>query len=165
MQFLAHSRRVGCVLAGLSIVGVLFAVQREFRELPGFEYEEFQLPKDYRQPAEWVFARLMYPSVQFSDHPYNPDWVHGRASWTMDYPRSDRHLAQAVRRLTRIEARSVEQPVNLDDGDDVFHWPWLYAVEVGHWELTDAQARKLREYLLRGGFFTATWSGRSLPPP
>jgi hypothetical protein len=26
-------------------------------------------------------------------------------------------------------------------------------VEVGHWDLTDAQAQKLREYLLRGGFF------------
>ena len=26
-------------------------------------------------------------------------------------------------------------------------------VEVGHWDLTDAQAAKLREYLLRGGFF------------
>ena len=43
--------------------------------------------------------------------------------------------------------------MNLDDGDDVFDWPWLYGVEVGHWNLTDAQAQKLREYLLRGGFF------------
>ena len=51
-----------------------------------------------------------------------------------------------------IDARSVEQPVNLDDGDDVFNWPWLYAVEVGQWDLTDAQAAQLREYLLRGGF-------------
>ena len=41
---------------------------------------------------------------------------------------------------------------DLDDDDDVFYWPWLYAVEVGYWDLTDAQAAKLREYLLRGGF-------------
>ncbi len=154
MHSLAHSRRVRCILLGLSALGVLCAVQREFREFPGFEYEAYPLPPDYRKPAEWVFARLMYPSVPFSDHgPANPDWVHGRASWTMDYPRSDRHLSQAVRRLTRIDARSVEQPVNLDDGDDVFHWPWLYGVEVGHWDLSDSQAHKLREYLLRGGFF------------
>ena len=26
-------------------------------------------------------------------------------------------------------------------------------MEVGHWQLTDAQAKGLREYLLRGGFF------------
>ena len=39
--------------------------------------------------------------------------------------------AQPIRRLTRIEARSVEQPVNLDDGDDVYNFPWLYAVQTG----------------------------------
>ena len=31
----------------------------------------------------------------------------------------------------------------------------LYAVQVGQWQLTDHQAAKLREYLLRGGFFMA----------
>jgi hypothetical protein len=53
----------------------------------------------------------------------------------------------------RLHVRSVEQPVDLDDGDDVFNYPWLYAVEVGHWELTPDQARKMREFLDRGGFF------------
>src|ERR1700722_1505144 len=31
----------------------------------------------------------------------------------------------------------------------------LYAVQVGEWGLTQAQAKKLRDYLLRGGFFMA----------
>ncbi|SPF45800.1 conserved hypothetical protein [Candidatus Sulfopaludibacter sp. SbA4] len=69
-------------------------------------------------------------------------------------PRADRHFVQAVRRLTRLHVRSVEQPVNLDDGA-VYDWPWLYAVQTGHWQLTDAQAKSMREYLLRGGFFMA----------
>ncbi len=73
--------------------------------------------------------------------------------WTQDYPRADRHFAQAMRRLTRIHVRSTEQPVNLDDGDDVFNYPWLYAVQTGQWRLTDQQAKQMREYLLRGGFF------------
>src|SRR4030095_5066686 len=85
-------------------------------------------------------------------HRWGADWSNGGSSWTIDYPRNDRHVAAAVRRLTRLHAPSVDQPVNWDDGDDVFNWPWLYAVEVGHWNLTDAQAKKLREYLLRGGF-------------
>jgi hypothetical protein len=80
------------------------------------------------------------------------DWTQGRSSWTTDYPRSDRHFSEALRRLTRVHARSVEQPVNLDEGDQ-YDWPWLYAVEVGHWNLTDAQVKAMREYLLRGGFF------------
>ena len=74
--------------------------------------------------------------------------------WTQDYPRADRHFVQALRRLTRLQVRSVEQPVNLDEGG-VGDWPWLYAVQTGHWALTDAQAKILREYLLRGGFFMA----------
>jgi len=35
----------------------------------------------------------------------------------------------------------------------VYNWPWLYGVEVGHWELTDSQVEKFRDFLLRGGFF------------
>jgi hypothetical protein len=71
----------------------------------------------------------------------------------MDFPRSDRHLLAGVRRLTRIDSKSVEQVVSLDGSDDVFNWPVLYGVEVGHWDLTDEEAAQMREYLLRGGFF------------
>jgi hypothetical protein len=128
---------------------------RPFRQYPGVEYYDFPLPANYDRPAEWTFARLMYPTIPegYDGHgALAGDWTEGGTGWTMDYPRADRHLAEMVARLTTIDARPVEQPVNLNDGDDVFNWPWLYAVEVGHWDLTDAQAAKLREYLLRGGF-------------
>jgi hypothetical protein len=141
---------VGCIVVACT----LFA-QRPFREYPAWEYNNFPLPKDYQVPGEWTFARLMYPSYhQQIDWQFKPwfDWREGKTNWTIDYPRSDRHLALAIRRLTRIDAKSVEQPINLDE-DDVFNYPWLYAVEVGHWELTDSQVAKFREYLLRGGFF------------
>jgi hypothetical protein len=133
----------------------LFAFQRPFREFPGVEYENFPLPPDWNEKTEWAFARLMYPPVSdfgFRYGGYGSDWRRGASNWTIDYPRSDRHLSMAVRRLTRLHARSVEQPVNLDEGDQ-YDWPWLYGVEVGHWQLTDAQAAALREFLLRGGFF------------
>jgi hypothetical protein len=140
-------------LSFLAILGTALAWQRPFREYPGVEYEDFALPADYQQKAEWVFARMMYPAVPVGGFRGNPDWKHGRANWTIDYPRSDRHMAEAIRRLSRIHARSVEQPVDLDDDDDVFNYPWLYAVEVGYWRLTDSQVKKFREYLDRGGFF------------
>lgn len=117
----------------------------KFREYPGWEYENFPIPPDYQVPGEWTFARFMYRAV--------PTWRGRLNNWTIDYPRSDRHLSAAVRRLTRIQARSVEEPVAAEDGDDIYNWPWLYAVEVGHWDLTDLQAAKLRDYLERGGFF------------
>ncbi len=143
---------------GLAALTAIYAFQRPFREYPGIEYNTFPLPQDYREKTEWAFARLMYPQA---DGDYGGgfrsrrggDWREGNSMWTQDYPRADRHFAEAMRRLTRIHVRSAEQPVNLDDADDVDNWPWLYAVQTGQWKLTDAQAKKMREYLLRGGFF------------
>ena len=43
----------------------------------------------------------------------------GLSLWTQDYPRADRHFSLALRRLTRLQVRSVEQPVMLEDGDEV----------------------------------------------
>jgi Domain of unknown function (DUF4159) len=143
--------------AALVFVAGLGAWQRPFREYPGIEYNTFPLPQDYREKTEWAFARLMYPQAYGSRgfRNRNGDWREGNSMWTQDYPRADRHFSQAIRRLTRLHSRSAEQPVNLDDGDDVYNWPWLYAVQTGQWRLTGPQALKLREYLLRGGFFMA----------
>jgi hypothetical protein len=143
----------------LLLAAGLGAFQREFRVYRSLEpYDNVPLPEDWRVPAEWVFARLMYPPHphgRFS-RPYGyggaRDWRNGGTSWAQDYPRADRHFAQALLRLTRIHARSVEQPVNLDDGDDIYNWPWLCAGEMGDWKLTEAQAATLRDYLLHGGF-------------
>ncbi|MBV8732811.1 MAG: DUF4159 domain-containing protein [Acidobacteriia bacterium] len=141
----------------LVLTGALWAV-RPFREYPGVEYNDFPVPPDFQEKTEWVFARLMYPPAPTARFDRSGSrfggsgWTLGYSSWTQDYPRADRHFVRAVRRLTRVHARSVEQPVNLDDGDEVYDWPWLYAVRTGEWKLTDAQARTLREYLLRGGF-------------
>jgi hypothetical protein len=146
--------RLGC---GVAFVGVLCAFQQRFRQYSGVEYREFELPPDWQEKSEWAFARLMYPPGPNDGYAgrFDGDWRLGLSLWTQDYPRADRHFSQALRRLTRLHVRSVEQPVSLEDGDDVYNWPWLYAVQVGEWGLTEAQAKVLRDYLLRGGFFMA----------
>jgi uncharacterized protein DUF4159 len=148
-------RRSLMLAFGLSCLATLWAFQRPFREYPGRENPGLPLPPDWQEKTEWVFARLMYPPASFGfgrRGAFGSYWTQGYSSWTTDYPRCERHFAQALRRLTRIHTRSVEQPVNIDEGDH-YDWPFLYAVEVGRWDLTDAQAKGLREYLLRGGFF------------
>jgi len=145
------------VAAGVFFVAELHAFQRPFRQYPGVEYRQFETPEDWQQPAEWAFARLMYPPGPLDGYypRFQGDWHNGLSLWTQDYPRADRHFSLAMRRLSRLQVRSVEQPVNLEDGDEVYNWPWLYAVQVGEWGLTEDQAQILREYLLRGGFFMA----------
>jgi hypothetical protein len=73
------------------------------------------------------------------------------ATWQRDYPKADRQFLVALNRLTRIQGRSTEQVVSLDN-DDIFNYPFVYAVQVQTWTFTEAQATRLREYLLKGGF-------------
>jgi hypothetical protein len=145
--------------AGILFAAVLWGFQMPFRVYRSLEpYDSVELPSDYQDKTEWVFARLMYPQHpnarfgRYFGYGAATTWLEGGTSWTQDYPRADRHFSLALRRLTRVQVRSVEQPVNLDDGDDAFNWPWINAGEMGDWKLTLPQVAKLREYLLRGGF-------------
>src|SRR5450631_2856693 len=148
-------KALGRAACGLLCLGALYAFQRPFRQYPGVEYPTFELTPDWQEKTEFVFARLMFPPGPLNGYRgRDAEWHEGISLWTQDYPRADRHFSQAVRRLTRVHTRSVEQPVNLEEGD-AYDWPWLYAVQVGEWGLSDAQGKLLREYCLRGGFFMA----------
>lgn len=151
--------------AGASLLaGDDASAQSEFRVFPSFEGAAADMPRpaDWDIPGELVIGRLMYPGAGFG---YG-NWRQGYASWTDDYPRGDRTLVQMIRRFTRMNVRAVEQPINLEDGDDVYYWPFMVVGLASHWELTDQMAASLREYLLRGGFLfadsffgTRNWAG------
>lgn len=166
LRCMGRKLRVTLSLAALALclLGVLVAAQQPFRVYYAMEGPDTEapIPPDYQDKTEFVLGRLMYPSR--GDR--GGAWTQGGSNWTVDYPKGDRFFARALRRLTRVDVRSVEQPVNPDDEDDIFHWPYLHAAMVGHWDLTDAQAAKIREYLLRGGFMicdsffgTQEWAG------
>ncbi|MEO8597848.1 MAG: DUF4159 domain-containing protein [Candidatus Solibacter sp.] len=167
-KFRRLSLRQWMIAAALpALLTGLFA-QRPFREYPPMEGGDSvaALPPDYQSPAELVLGRLMYPSGGGRGRGGGGNWVNGGSNWTVDYPRGDRTFAVAIRRLSRIDVRSVEQPVNPDDGDDIYYWPYLHVGMPTSWNLTDAQAAKIREYLLRGGFMlcdsffgTQEWAG------
>jgi hypothetical protein len=148
------------MVAALLGVGVLSGAgvlaQLPFREYPGETSGFGGRPADWQVPGEFVVGRLMYPPGNcYRGGMGGRDWLQGSTSWTIDYPSGDRAFASILRRLTLVDVRSVEQPVNLDDGDDVFHWPFLMVIMPSTWDLTDDQVAKLREYLLRGGFLMA----------
>ena len=159
-------------VVALGVAASLLLAQQPFRVYRAMEgaATEVPLPPDYQQPAELVLGRLMYPSTGRGGGRGGGggggNWTQGGTNWTVDYPKGDRFFAQALRRLTRIDVRSVEQPVNPDDGDDIYYWPYLHVGMPSTWRLTDAQAKKIREYLLRGGFLfcdsffgTQEWNG------
>ncbi|MGE5569694.1 MAG: DUF4159 domain-containing protein [Rhodospirillales bacterium] len=136
-------RKLGwAFLAVFLLGGALLAWQVGFRPPDDYD-DDAPIPPDANEKTEWAFARLKYPSI------WRRRWRGG--SWTTDYPRADRQFVQGVRRLSRVHACSAERVVDLST-DEIFYWPWVYAVEVGQWDLSDSEAARLREYLLRGGF-------------
>lgn len=99
--------------------------------------------------SEFYWSRLAYSSRMSSYMGFrHRGWF---SSWSRDYPKADRQFLIAMHRLTRIDARPTEQVVTLDS-DEIFNYPWIYAVQVQNWTFTPAEAKRLREYLLKGGF-------------
>jgi hypothetical protein len=131
--------------------GLLYA-QKKWAQYPG--QTPWAVPPDYQQPHEWVWARLRYDGGGgfgggFGGRRGGGGW----GAWATDYPKGDRILVSGIKRLTLLDTRSVEQTIDLDGSDDIYNWPFLYAVEVGRWSLGDEQAKQLRSFMDRGGFF------------
>jgi hypothetical protein len=113
----------------------------------GFEEDEQgpALAADAHARAEWAFARYHFRS----DDDYGG--FQRFHLWAADYPKADRQFTMGVRRLTRLHARGIEEVVDADS-DELFNWPWIYMEHGNGWNLTQDEAARLREYLLRGGF-------------
>jgi hypothetical protein len=144
----------GLLLGGTAWAALEWRVYRSFEQHADYT----ELPPDWNKPAGFVIARLMYPSALGGFGGFGRrggNWRSGGTTWAVDYPKGDRYYASILRRLTTIDVRSVEQPVNLEDGDDVFDWPYLIVGLAGSWDLDDQMVIKLRDYLERGGFLFA----------
>ncbi|HEU4620407.1 MAG TPA: DUF4159 domain-containing protein [Gammaproteobacteria bacterium] len=94
--------------------------------------------------GEFYFARLAYSDALGFGRRY-------RGAWLTDYPEAETHLLEGLGRLTRLALGPEGVGVDLSS-DEIMNYPFIYAVEVGHWQLGEQEAARLREYLLRGGF-------------
>ncbi len=141
---------------GVSLV-VMLAV------LPAFS----QGPKTNDGPQEFYFTRLMYTDIYNrgpmpGEGPPDPatlernrgygdraTQIFGR--WMMDTWDADIQYMWGIQRLTNISLSVQPHPLPIM-WKDLFDYPYIYAVEPGYLKLNDAEAARLREYLLRGGF-------------
>ncbi len=144
------TRRLALALAfALVVWGSAYAFQHRHSERYEYEMQNpADDPPDAAEKTEFAFGRLRYRSFRGGGR---RGFRGGGGSWGTDANKADRQFIQGVRRLTRIHTRSVEEVLDIDS-DEMYNWPWLYAVEVGHWVLNDRQAKRLRDYLDRGGF-------------
>jgi hypothetical protein len=139
------SRAWAAILLGAMALGVghIYAANRWAK----FEREmqdPVDDPPDGNIEREFVFARLRYRS------PLDRGGF-GMRRWGVDANRGERLFFVALRRLSSVDIRTVEQIVDVSS-DDIYDYPFLYAVAAGHWALTPEEATRLGKYFERGGF-------------
>ena len=163
-------RRISVITVLVIFCGSLLALQSNGYQFYGSGPFAPVTPEQANEKAEFSWSRLQYTAAQRSfggfggsGFGYGGYGYRGGWTWGQDYPKADRQFLLALRRLTRVNARSTEQVVNLDD-DKIFNYPWVYAVDVQDWTFTPPEAKRLHDYLLKGGFLmvdnfhgTADW--------
>jgi hypothetical protein len=105
-----------------------------------------------RRDAEFHFLRLEYTDLPQYHRAFGYSSRAGLGSgwWNMDWPAADNHFTAGLQRLTRVDTGDPRHLRLMDD--KIFDYPWIYATQTGYWALSDAEIKRLREYLLRGGF-------------
>jgi hypothetical protein len=81
----------------------------------------------------------------------NSSWGPGRAWWRIDWPEAEFHFVSGVKRYTSIDVAADSAHLTLID-DQIFDYPWLFVQQVGRWQLSTTEIKRLGEYLRRGGF-------------
>lgn len=135
----------------LSLVIPVAAQRRRFNEGALEAMRQNRMPPipeaNFNSTGEFTFARAVYDSPGSQ---YN--WWFGGA-WRVDYPEADEHFITGIDEWVGTNLNVSPEPVHLRVTDDrLFDYPLTYIVEPGHMELTDEEAARVREYLLRGGF-------------
>ncbi len=103
----------------------------------------------WRESRPPQMDNLPWHEFYFTRAAYRSAWRRG--SWAIDYPKADRQFLTVLRRLTNLDAHQGENAVLLT-GDILRKYPFLYALEVGYINLSEAEVRGLRSYLESGGF-------------
>lgn len=137
----------------LTIAGTLLAIAIAGLAQRG----RVQRDDSFDEPAPRRDAEFHFLRVEYTDLPqYHRGWGYssrdgtGTGWWLMDWPAADNHFTAGIARLTRVDAGDPRH-LRLTD-DRLFDYPWIYATQTGWWGLTHAETRRLREFLLRGGF-------------
>jgi Domain of unknown function (DUF4159) len=128
-------------------------------------------PKPSDPQPEFFFTRLAYTDIRgrgpqgnestgelFKGFPDGPNgfvgFFFGRAAgaWMTDAWDADYKYMWGIQRLTNVRLYMEPHPVPILSSE-LFRFPYIYGVEVGQMELSTEDAQRLREYLLRGGFW------------
>src|SRR5580765_1864068 len=166
------ARRVVAGIAIAAIVACASTALAQRRRGFGYGYAPLRMATAESFDGGFNFCRIMFSQSNDGDG----------GNWSVDYPRADINLSIRLSELTRtrISRDTTGEPnhvlLRLTD-DLLFQCPFIMMTEVGNTYFSPAEAERLREYLLKGGFLwaddcwgTGAWEvwareiGKALPP-
>jgi|WetSurMetagenome_2_1015567.scaffolds.fasta_scaffold08318_4 hypothetical protein len=72
-------------------------------------------------------------------------------AWSHDWPSSEENFMKIVGEVTRLDVNPGGHIISFQD-DECFKYPIAYLCEVGELNMSEEEAKRMSEYLLRGGF-------------
>ena len=103
-------------------------------------YDLSQYMGNVRYDGKFVFVRMSYATYSRTQ------------PWAHDYPWGERRFMTMMTALTNINAHVQETSIMSFTDPEMYKFPVIYLVEPGLFQISDAEALALRNYLLKGGF-------------
>jgi hypothetical protein len=103
-----------------------------------------------RKESRFTLGRVYYDSPMTRMF-MGPVGAGNGPPWSHDWPRSEEHFMKIMAEVTKLDVNPSGHIISFQN-DDCFKYPIAYLCEVGYINLTDQEARRMAEYLLRGGF-------------
>jgi len=139
--------------AGIGLIATslfLAAAPEAAGQFRGWGHREIRWPERDIFPGNvFTFCRVQYTSP--------PGWGASSGDWRTDAPDSDYNFSLRLTEITTIDVNRDEQgnikyaKVRLDE-PELHNYPFIYMVEVGGLHFSEEEVKRLRDYLMRGGF-------------
>jgi hypothetical protein len=142
-EMLKKPRVTACLSWTLALLAAAFPIQSLLSAAQNMGFEE--LP---RNESKFTFARIYF------DVPMRRMGRMGSGSgpgWSHDWPSSEENFMKIMAEVTRVDVNPGGHIISFQD-DECFKYPIAYLCEVGEMNLSEEEAKRMSEYLLRGGF-------------
>lgn len=134
------------VLVVASLAVVASAQGRRFGRFGGERPNSEFIQQNPTYDGRFVFLRANYQTAP------GGFWYGGLPAWAHGYPLAEQNLLRIIKEITLIDPRLDGVASVSLDSPELFRYPLAYLIEVGWWEMSDAEATNIRAYLNKGGF-------------
>jgi len=127
----------------------MLAAASAFGQFRRFRYSRpvnVDLPPNVPYDGRFRFVRVSYRTAE------GGYWYQGQPAWSHGYPIAERNLMRIMTEVTNLDPHVDEINVTSWTDPEIFKYPVAYIIEVGWWEMDDAEGIALRQYLQKGGF-------------